>query len=259
MKIVKGSRGNLTQNILSDYIASGFAPSKSTLYQYVLPGKRPFAVVCPGGGYNMIASATEGRPYARALNAADFSAFVLHYRVRKAGKYPAPQDDLAEAIRDIIDRADELGVSKRGYSVWGSSAGGHLAATFGVAETGYLHYGLPRPAALVLAYPVITMASEYTHARSRSVITGGDPRLEDLLSVEKHVTASFPPTYIWNSPVDKVVDFHNGFLLAEALARQNVDCEYHQYAFAPHGIGLGLGTEAEPWFDEAIAFWQRHR
>ena len=120
-------------------------------------GKRhPFAVICPGGGYTMVCSFIEGVPYARKLNEMGISAFIVYYRVKDQARFPAPQDDLAQAVRDIFAKADEYLLDTAHWSVWGSSAGGHLAASFGTANMGYSHYDLPKPEALILTYPVIS-------------------------------------------------------------------------------------------------------
>ena len=65
-------------------------------------GKRhPFAILCPGGAYWMVCSYIEGVPIARKLNKAGYSAFILHYRTKEKALYPAPQDDLAMAVKDM--------------------------------------------------------------------------------------------------------------------------------------------------------------
>ena len=112
-------------------------------------GKRhPFAVVCPGGGYFMVCSFVEGVPLAKRLNDLGISVFIAYYRVRKKARYPGPQDDLARAVKTILERADHYMVEKEHYSIWGASAGGHLVASFGTDHMGYKHYGLPKPGAL---------------------------------------------------------------------------------------------------------------
>lgn len=86
--------------------------------------QHPFALVCPGGGYQMVSCYNEGRPFALELNRRGYSAFVLRYRCKSKARFPAPQEDLARGLREILDHAGELGVDVSGYSIWGSSAGG---------------------------------------------------------------------------------------------------------------------------------------
>lgn len=222
--------------------------------------KHPFAVICPGGGYKMVCSFVEGLPYAKKLNALGYSAFVLYYRCGRKAKYPNPQDDLARALRYLIENADSLRIEIEGYSIWGSSAGGHLAATFGTEELGYAHYGLPKPAVLVLSYPGITMG-DYTHTGSRDNLLGKHPTSTEIerYSVEKHVSASYPPTFLWCGDADKTLDPRNSREFAAALRQSRVAHRFIEYPGVDHGVGLGEGLACEPWFSEAVSFWEEHR
>lgn len=232
------------------------------LDEYVIrDGKRhAFALICPGGGYMMVSDAPEGRAYALELNKRGYSAFVLHYRCRRKARYPAPQQDVAKALHDILQRADELRLDVTNYSLWGSSAGGHMVASFGTVDMGYAQYDLPKPGALILSYPVITMGA-LTHKWSRNNLLGARPTQEqiELTSVERHITADYPPTYVWCGDADTVVDPQNSRMLVQALASQNVPCEYREFHGVEHGVGLGTGLACEPWFDEAVAFWEKQR
>lgn len=80
----------------------------------------PFALICPGGGYSCVMSSVEGAPVAKALNALGIPAFVLRYRTGKTGRCPVPMDDLARAVREILDgNGPRWQVETKGYSVWG--------------------------------------------------------------------------------------------------------------------------------------------
>ncbi|MFT8394440.1 MAG: alpha/beta hydrolase [Liquorilactobacillus ghanensis] len=219
--------------------------------------KAPFAIICPGGGYTLVMMGTEGEDYARALNKRGYAAFVLKYRIRKKALFPAPLDDLARAIREVLENADRLHLDRNNYSIWGSSAGGHLAACFGTETIGFKHYQLPKPTALILCYPVVTMG-EHAHKYSRAMILGKNPNSEqaDLLSVEKNITPSYPPTFLWNSMADQEVEPINSKLLADALVEKDVKNKYISFKSGKHGIGLGLGTPCETWFDDALRFWK---
>ena len=45
----------------------------------------------------------------------------------------------------------------------------------------------------------------------------------------------------------------------EALSATGVPTEFHVYEGLRHGFGLGIGTVAEGWIDDAIAFWEAQR
>ena len=237
-------------------------PNHYALKEYVIRDgeKHPFAIICPGGGYSMICSFVEGLPYAKRLNEQGYSAFVLYYRCRKKARYPAPLEDLARALGDILNRAEELNLETDGYSIWGSSAGGHLAASFGTEAMGYAKYGLPKPGALVLCYPVVTMG-EKTHLGSRNNLLGEAPEADmiALASVERQITPAYPPTFVWCGDADHIVDPENSRMLVKELEKNSIPHRFVEYPGVDHGVGLGKGLACESWFEEAVAFWEGQR
>ena len=64
--------------------------------------RRPFAVICPGGGYEKTSDPLEGENFARQLNGLGCAAFVVHYSVGPAARFPAPLEDVAAAVLDEI-------------------------------------------------------------------------------------------------------------------------------------------------------------
>ena len=43
----------------------------------------------------------------------------------------------------------------------------------------------------------------------------------------------------------------------ESLSALGIPTEFHSYNGLPHGFGLGTGTIAEGWLQDAIRFWQQ--
>ena len=80
--------------------------------------KHPVAIICPGGGYRRICGFIEGHPYAKKLNAMGYHAIVVYYRVNVLARYPAPQDDLARAVRVVHGHEEQWNLDMTGYSVW---------------------------------------------------------------------------------------------------------------------------------------------
>lgn len=232
-------------------------PNRMGVKPYLIKdGKtHPFAVICPGGAYGMVCSYVEGMPYAKALNAMGYHAAVVYYRVKKKARYPAPQDDLEQAIRKVFSRETAWKLDTANWSLWGSSAGGHLAASFCTE-----HRDVPKPNALILVYPVVTMGKE-THAESRENLLGRDPDPKKIaqLSVERHITKDFPPTYVWNGSADKSVDPLNSRMLAKALDQAGVFYRHEEFEGVGHGVGLAKDTIAGPWFDHAVSFWEEQQ
>ncbi len=218
--------------------------------------KHPTAIICPGGAYGMVCSYVEGEPFAKKLNRMGIHALVLYYHVREKALYPAPQNDLARAVREAHEKAEVWNLDMENYSVWGSSAGGHLAASFGTEIMGYPKYCLPKPGAMVLIYPVVTMGS-LTHEGTRDHLLGKDPtsKMLHMASIEQQVTPSYPPTFLWCGDADATVSPENSRMLAAALKEAGIAVQFEEYSGIDHGVGLGTGTVCEDWLEKAVAFW----
>lgn len=72
--------------------------------------------------------------------------------------------------------------------------------------------------------------------------------------------ADYPPTYFWYGKNDNTLKMlgysKQGPALEQALAANGVPYQCTVYRNAVHGIGLGNGTDAEGWLDDAVAFWE---
>ena len=220
--------------------------------------KHRCAIICPGGGYSCVCSFVEGVPFARALNDMGISALIVYYRVRGKAKFPNPQDDLARAVKEIHEKSEEYHLDMTNYSVWGASAGCHLVGSFGTGEMGYSHYGLPKPGALILTYPVTSLEKEITHMGTRDNLIGKEASREVELkrSVYTNVDANYPPTFIWCGDADGTVPMENTLRMRKALEEMHIKHKCRIFPGVDHGVGLGIGTAAEGWIKEAIEFWE---
>lgn len=259
----KPSEEMLAQWMKDPKIAKDFRhPNEYELVPYLVNDGQfhPFAIICPGGGYGMVCSYVEGEPFAQKLNAMGIHALVLYYRVREKALYPAPQEDLARAVREAHSRAEEWKLETHNYSVWGSSAGGHLAASFGTENMGYGKYDLPKPGAMILIYPVVTMG-QLTHEGTREHLLGKNPSEADVVfaSVEKQITPAYPSTFLWCGDADRTVPPENSRMLAAALEKQGIRHKLLEYPGIDHGAGLGTGTCCENWIEHAVTFWQEQK
>jgi acetyl esterase/lipase len=206
-------------------------PSKVQTGLFFFRGKpgAPFAIIAPGGGFTYVGSLHEGFPYAVEISKRGYNAFVLRYRVGY-GEAVATED-LAAAISYIFRNAGALEVGTQNYSLWGSSAGARMAAaigTHGVAKFG--GDAVPKPSTVVMAY---TGHSEYS--------------------------AEDPPTFSVVGELDRIASPATMERRVEALRSAGVTVEHHKYPGLGHGFGLGTGTNAEGWIDEALRFWELAR
>jgi acetyl esterase/lipase len=208
-------------------------------------------VVCPGGGYAMLASDHEGRQVAEWLNSLGISAFVLKYRLGPRYHHPAMLQDAGRAIRMVRALGSKWGVDPRRIAILGFSAGGHLASTAGT----HFDAGKPdsddqvervssRPDRMILIYPVIALATPYGHTGSRKNLLGDDPpeALVRSLSNETQVTAQTPPTFLAHTNEDSGVPAENSLHFALALRAAKVPVELHLFEKGQHGLGLGNGA-----------------
>ena len=86
-------------------------------------------IICPGGGYEFLATEHEGKEVAEWLNTLGVAGVVLKYRHAPRYRHPAPLDDARRAIRMVRWKSKEWGLDPDRVGVMGFSAGGHLAST----------------------------------------------------------------------------------------------------------------------------------
>ena len=227
------------------------------LTPYLVEDKNaPVVVVCPGGGYKMVAAFIEGHPVAKFFQEQGYNAFVLRYRVKQKAHYPHPLDDIAHALKDI---QDVYHLSLNNYALCGFSAGGHMCGLFGVKEYGYGKYGLPKPNLLMLVYPVVSLEKEITHRSTRKYFCGEeDSEAFEVGNLHHHITPDYPKTFIWRGNADLSVKHINSDLLIDELIKNGVKIKYFKYKRVGHGVGLGLDTKARDWSKEAVAFWKEN-
>ena len=229
------------------------------LIHFPVEKKAPFLLLSCGGAYFGAASMIEGYHTCKEINDLGYHVFTLNYRAAADAKAPNPIEDMAIAVRYILDHADELNVDTANYAVGGFSAGGHLAASFGTERNGWKKYDLPAPVAEVLSYPVITMG-EYTHEDSRKNFLQDEADNEEARicwSVEKQISPAYPATYVWQCDKDNAVPVQNTQLLVQALKDNGVPVQYETFDSEWHGWGSGKGTLAEGWTTRAVAFWEK--
>jgi len=240
---------------------------KPKITVYLAPADRATGaavVVCPGGGYQVVAADHEGKQIAEWLNSLGVSAFVLQYRLGQRYRHPAPLQDAQRTIRMVRSRATEWRVDPKRIGILGFSAGGHLAST---AAT-HFDDGKPdasdpieressRPDFAVLCYAVISFVDPVAHAGSRRNLLGdpADPALVELLSNERQVTARTPPTFLWHTADDSAVPVENSLQFFEALHQAGVPGELHVFPHGRHGLGLAPGDPALSQWPRLCAVW----
>ena len=223
-------------------------------------------VICPGGGYGIIAMDHEGSQVANWLNSQGVAALVLRYRLGPKYRHPMPLNDVQRALRYARANAEKLGISPRRIGVMGFSAGGHLASTAATHfDAGQKDAADPvdrvscRPDFAVLGYPVISLNADFAHKGSGRNLLGEnpDPQLLDNLSNDKQVTSETPPTFLFHTGEDTGVPPENSLAFYMALRKAKVPAELHIYQQGPHGVGLAPGNPVLFTWKERLLDWLR--
>ncbi len=203
-------------------------------------------VICPGGGYGVLATDHEGSQVARYFQSIGVTGVVLRYR-HAPYRHPIPLGDAQRAIRWVRAHAEPLKISPNRVGVMGFSAGGHLASTVSTRfDNGDPKADDPidrlscRPDFTILGYPVVSLSAEFAHGGSGNNLLGQDATDEQRreLSNELQVTERTPPAFLFHTSEDSGVDSQNSLAYYAALRAKGVPAELHVYQWGPHGVGL---------------------
>jgi acetyl esterase/lipase len=247
---------------------SGITRPRLRAYRAARPGGGA-ALVIGGGGYFRIQLAHESTPTCRWLQQSGITAFELLYRMPADG-WPreAPFADAQRAMRLIRARARDFGFDADQLAVIGFSAGGHLAGMTAVqpdagryAPIDEIDRHSARPAAAGLIYPVLTLRPPFDTTRSVRELLGSHPSPEEAAawSVETHVDARTPPTFLAQAADDPIAPVENSLLMFDALRKANRPREMHIFQEGGHGWGLGEpGSAVAQWPALFQAFLRRN-
>ena len=227
--------------------------------------KRPVILMCPGGGYEMT-SDREAEPMAMQFLAMGYHVAILRYSVCPV-RYPAALLQVAESVLYLKEHADEYHIDPEKIVVQGCSAGGHLAANYGIAwNSPFLtkRMGMENDperlcvAGLLLCYPVITSGEKAHEESFRNLLGEQYEEKKEELSLENQVTPDTPPTFLWHTATDETVPVENSLYFFQACLQQGVSAELHIYPVGGHGLslaneetcranGIGVQKECQSW------------
>ncbi len=246
--------------------------TQPAMYVY-LPKKKTSdaaVIICPGGGYGILAIDHEGYDIARWFTDRGVTAFVLKYRLPQENLFEnkeiRPLQDAQQAIRIVRKNAQKYSISPEKVGIMGFSAGGHLASTASTHFTTQVGEITDpsisvRPDFSLLIYPVITFSDKFTHNGSRNNLIDKDPTVEkiEFYSNEKQVTADTPPTFLV-STTDDGVQPENSIAYFLACKKNKVPVELHIYEKGGHGYALKKNNRGpvETWAAR-MEDWLRER
>jgi acetyl esterase/lipase len=196
-------------------------------------------IICPGGGYSILAYDLEGTEVCQWLNSLGITGVLLKYRVpRKEGraKHEAPLQDVQRAIGYVRAHANQYGLDEKKIGVMGFSAGAHLAATVSnnFSERTYpvideADRASCRPDFCLLVYPAYLDAANFQ------------------TSPEVKVTSQTPPTMLIQAEDDKPL-IKSSIYYYNSLMETGVPAWMHLYSKGGHGYGLrDTGATVNEW------------
>lgn len=208
-------------------------------------------VVCPGGGYHILALDLEGTEVCEWLNSIGVTAVLLKYRVPRRPdrpQYEPPLQDAQRALGLVRSHAQEWGVDPQRIGVLGFSAGGHLAAMVST------HFEQR-------TYEKIDAADEVSCRPDFSIlIYPGYLSMKDKpweVSPELTIaTGKTPPTFLAMTE-DDGVGVENPLAYYLALKKAKVPAEMHLYPVGGHGYGLRRTEKLVTTWPDRVADWMK--
>lgn len=124
--------------------------------------------------------------------------------------------DLDQALSFIFENSESLAVDISGFSLWACGVGAEIASL-----------GKNTPACTIVEY------SDFQ-------------AIKDLDC----------PVYGCIGKSDRMASMDAMKAEIDAISRKGKSTGFHAFEGVGHGFGLGIGTNAAPWSDEAIHFWE---
>ena len=191
-------------------------------------------IVCPGGGYDILAYDLEGTEVALWLNKLGFTAFVLQYRV--PGKREGALQDVQRAIRIVRNYAGKWNIDPEKIGVMGFSAGGSLSARASTLFNKKTYPPVDNTDSLSCR-PVFTMLIYPAYLDQGPNLT---------LTPELQLSKDVPPVFIFQTADDPYGN--SALVMATALRNAKLPVELHLMPDGGHGYGLRSGSvAAETW------------
>jgi acetyl esterase/lipase len=173
----------------------------------------------------------------------NFAFANINYRLVRSPdtKFPTQENDVRSAINFLVDRTDEMGISKK-YILLGISAGGHLALLNAYKKNNQSG----DPEAVINFFGPTDLADMYRNPINPATplllgaVVGAalpdNPNAYAQNSPVTFVNPQVPPTMIVQGGKDSLVAVSQSTILRDKLQQQNVPVQYVFYPDAGHGL-----------------------
>jgi acetyl esterase/lipase len=230
--------GNVSEPAITIYRP---APSKDT---------GAAVVVCPGGGYTILALDLEGTEVCEWLNSIGVTGILLKYRVPDREGHTAALQDAQRAVGLVRYNAKTWGIDAHKIGILGFSAGGHLSAALGA------HYAKR-------TYPKVDAADEVSCRPDFTILIypGGlaakGEKGEAIVAPELTITSNTPPTFVVVAMDDPLVSVESVMSYGAALHKAQVPFELHVYPTGGHGYGLRPTKNCVTTWPDRVTDWMQ--
>jgi acetyl esterase/lipase len=207
-------------------------------------------LVCPGGGYNILAIEHEGTQVCDWLNSLGVTAALLKYRVPRRDKdqpHVHPLQDTQRAMSILRTRAEKLGIHPERIGALGFSAGGNLVVMLALHGDDKKFQTDPAldshssvPGFVVPIYPAYLTSNENPW---------------ELLP-EIRATDATPPMCLIHAHDDRITASGSALLYLECK-RHNRPAELHIYNSGGHGFGMKVGGKPVHQWPQRVESWMR--
>ena len=222
-----------------------------TIYQPAAAKATGAAVmVCPGGGYNILAWDLEGTEVCEWFNSIGVTAALLKYRVPRPDGDAMPVEPLQDAQRAMSmlrSGAVEFRIDPKRIGVLGFSAGGSLSARLSTNFDMRTYDAIDKLDA-VSCRPDFTMLIYPAYLFPKGSKEG--------LSADLPINTETPPTFL-TMAFDDPIDPTNVLRWSIAMKQAKVPVELHLYPSGGHGYGLRRTDNASTTWNDRATDWMR--
>lgn len=213
----------------------------------------PAVLLVHGGGWRGKGSRWMMNGIAAKLVRRGYVVMNVTYRWIPTYQYPAPAEDLRQALKWLRTHAGEYGIDPQRIAAFGYSAGGYLAtlvALQGGPENERVRAVVAGGSPFDLRfYPGGNLIPTYLGGNIHEV-----PELYDEASPVNYVHRNSPPLFIYQGSTDPLVRPEHALWMEQVCAMEGARCEVHWLWGHGH---VGAFLFSGPVVDQAIDFLDR--